>query len=299
MDDLDVRIVKELSNPGSPQWNVRETYSGIAKRLGVDEETVRRRLKRAQELGTVTGWKMMVNPHLLGCKAACLDLEVGNEEKKDSMVAEIRQVDGVIKILNFRGKGLQITLYYESDDALKEITRLIQSKSSSSNPVAWELHFPRPEIILNKTDWKIVDAMLDDARQSLEEVSRSTGISVRTVERRLTTMSEERTVYLQGTPHFKNFMGVSCVFLVFCPAGGEKKRIVDESILAKVARIELANTTGDQYSTFAMIFDNLTQADDFVGWIEGLDGVQSAKMGIMNELIVVQEWLRRKVRERV
>jgi DNA-binding Lrp family transcriptional regulator len=162
----------------------------------------------------------------------------------------------------------------------------------------WEIRFPQPEIDLNKTDWKIVDAMLDDARQSLEEVSRSTGISVRTVERRLRTMSEERTVYLQGTPHL-NFMGVSCVFLVFCPAGGEKKRTVDESILAKVGRIELANTTGNQYSTFVTLFDNLSQADDFLSWIENLVGVQSAKMGIMNELIVVQDWLRRKVRERV
>jgi DNA-binding Lrp family transcriptional regulator len=45
LDDLDVRIMKELGNPNSFQWNVRESYSNIAKRIDVDEETVRRRLK--------------------------------------------------------------------------------------------------------------------------------------------------------------------------------------------------------------------------------------------------------------
>ncbi len=74
-------------------------------------------------------------------------------------------------------------------------------------------------------------------------------------------------------------MGVSCVFLVFCPDGGEKKKTVDGSILAKVGRIELANTTGNQYSTFVTIFDNLSRADDLLSWIESLDGVQSVKMG--------------------
>jgi len=52
-DDLDVRIIKELASPASPQWNVKQTYSNIARRLGVDEETVRRRLKRAEERGVI------------------------------------------------------------------------------------------------------------------------------------------------------------------------------------------------------------------------------------------------------
>jgi len=105
LDDLDIRIFKELGSPSSPQWNVRETYSNIARRIGVDEETVRRRLKRAQKLGSVPGWRMMVNPHLLGCEAACLDLEVEDEEAKDKTVSEVSKIDGVIKILDFRGKG--------------------------------------------------------------------------------------------------------------------------------------------------------------------------------------------------
>jgi DNA-binding Lrp family transcriptional regulator len=253
LDDLDVRIIKELGS----QWNVRETYSNIAKRIGVDEETVWRRLKRAEELGSLPGWKMMINPHLIGYDAASLDLEVEDEENKHRAIAEIRKVDGV-----------------------------------------WELDFPRPDVRMTRTDWGIVDAMLEDARKSLEDVSRSVGASVRTVERRLTGITEGRAVYLQGPPNFRMFAGLSCVFLVFCP-DGKKKRVVDKLVLSKVQRTELANTSSQQYSTFVMLFDNLSQADDTTKWIGSIDGVNSVKMGIMKELIVVQDWLRDEIRKRI
>ena len=298
LDDLDIRIIKELGSPSSPQWNVRETYSNIARRIGVDEETVRRRLKKAEELGSLPGWKMMINPHLIGCATGCVDLEVAEEAQKERAISEIEKIDGVIKILDFRGKGLQITLYDGDNDAFVRKTNLIKSISrSSSEPTAWELHFPRSEIKMTKTDWKIIEAMLDDPRKNLEIVSRSAGVSARTVERRLTLMSEGRMVYLQGTPNFKNFAGLSCVFLVHCP-DSEKKKVVDELVLSGIRRIELANTTGGQYSTFVTAFDNLSEADEFINWVRGLEGVRSVKMGIMKNLIVVQDWMRERVHER-
>jgi DNA-binding Lrp family transcriptional regulator len=298
LDDLDVRIFKELGSPSSPQWNVRETYSNIGRRIGVDEETVRRRLKRAEKLGSLPGWKMMINPHLIGYDAAGIDLEVESEETKDRAVSKISEIDGVIKILDFRGRGLQITLYSPNEDALRRNVKLIESISdSSSEPTVWEMRFPRTDIRMTKTDWKILETMLEDARKSLQIVSKYIGVSTRTVERRLTSISEARAVYLQGTPNFKNSAGLSCVFLVFCP-DAEKKRAVDEIVLSKVQRIELANTSARQYSTFVTAFDNYSQADEFIMWVRGLEGVKGVRMGIMKDLIVIQDWLRKEVLER-
>lgn len=298
-DDLDVRIFKELGSPSSLQWNVRETYSNIARRIGVDEETVRRRVKRAEKLGSVPGWRMMVNPHVIGFEAAGVDLEVEDEEKKEKAVAEISRIDGIIKILDFRGKGLQATLYYPSDDALRRKVELVKSICySSEEPTVWKLGFPRSDVRLTTTDWKIIHTMLEDARRSLETVSRSTEASVRTVSRRLKYLIEKRAVYLQGTPNFRNFVGLSCVFLVFSP-DTEKKKAADGLIISKVARIEIFNTSSKQHSTFVTMFDNLSEADEFAKWIRSLDGVETVKMGIMKELIVVQNWLKDEIGRRL
>jgi hypothetical protein len=85
---------------------------------------------------------------------------------------------------------------------------------------------------------------------------------------------------------------------VFCP-DPKRKRLVDKLMLSKVRRVELANTGSAKYSTFVMIFDNLSEADDTIKWIRGLDGVDSVKMGIMKELIVVQDWLRDEISKRI
>jgi len=111
-------------------------------------------------------------------------------------------------------------------------------------------------------------------------------------------MRDGRVVYLQGTPNFRLFAGLSCVFLVFCP-DAKRKSSVDKLVLSKVGRVELANTSSDQYSTFVNLFDNLSEADDTIKWIRGLDGVESVKLGIMKELIVVQDWLRDEIGERI
>lgn len=298
LDELDVRIIKELGSPGSPQWNVRETYSSIARRIGVDEETVRRRLKRAEETGSLPGWRMMVNPHLLGCRASGVDLEVKAEEKKDRAITEIRRVDGVVKVLDFRGKGVQVTLYCPDEDTLSRKTALLRSICGASESTAWDLGFPHPSMRMKVMDWRIAEAMLDDARQSLERVSESVGLSVRTIERRLSSMAEGRAVYLQGIPNFKRFVGLSCVFLVFCP-DRTKKGAVDNLILGRVQRTELSNTSSKQCSTFVMVFDNLHEADDTLGWISSLDGVESVRLGVMKELIVEQGWLRDAIRGRI
>ncbi len=296
-DNLDVRIIKELGSPNSLQWNVRETYSSIAERLGVDEETVRRRLKRAERLGSLPKWKMMVNPRLIGCSAANAQLEVKDETRKAAIVSELSKIDGIIKILDFRGGKLLLTLYYRDTDSLDRKLEVIDAINDYVKPIAWELAFPEPQVRMKMMDWKIIGSMLEDARRSLRGVSESVGLSVRTVERRLNEMSESRAVYLQGTPNFSKFAGLSCVFVVFCP-DKKKKLDVDHVILSKCKRIELANTSSEQYSTFVTLFDNLAESDDFIGWISDLDGVKSVSMGIMKELIVVQKWMQEEVTKR-
>jgi len=296
-DDLDVRIIKELGNPASLQWNVRETYSSIAGRLGVDEETVRRRLKLAERLGSLPNWKMMVNPRLIGCGAANIQLEVGNEKRKADIISELKKIEGIVKILDFRGGKLLLTLYYQDEDSLKTKMDKIGSISGCMELTDWELGFPEPQIQMKATDWKIIGSMLDDARRSLKDISESVGVSVRTVERRLNEMSESRAVYLQGAPNFSKFAGLSCVFVVLCQ-NQTKKLAVDHAILSKVKRIELANTSSKQYSTFVTLFDNLAESDDFIDWISDLDGVNSVSMGIMRGLLVVQKWLQEEVTKR-
>ena len=235
VDDLDIRIFKELGNPDSLQWNVRETYSDLAVRLGVDEETVRRRLKSAERLGSLSKWKIMVNPCVVGFKAVNILLRVGDEARKTDAIAELSKIDGVVKILDFRGRKVLLSLYYQDTSSFNKKMEVISSICNCQKPIVWESVFPEPQICMTKIDWKIIGFMLEDVRKSLKCVSESVGVSVRTVERRLNKIYEGRALYLQGTPNLKLFAGVSCVFIVFCSDENEK-RVVDHTILSSTQR---------------------------------------------------------------
>lgn len=293
LDDLDVKIIKELGSPSSPQWNARESYANISRRLGVDEETVRLRVKRVKEHGFLGAWRLMLNPRLLDREVATLELEVEAEENKAKAVSQIKLVDGVTRIIDFRGKGLLVSVCSEKESLPRKI-QLIESICGSPKSAIWESRFPRPDMRMRKIDWKIVDALREDARKDLDDVARSLGVSTRTVQRRLSAMKDGKAVYLSGAPKVDAVGGLMSCFLVFCP-DRPKKRAVVNAIHSSFNRIGSSDFSPEEYSVFGMHCENPAEADKVLDRLRTMDGVRNAEMHIMKELIVVQDWLQREI----
>ncbi len=297
LDDLDVKIIRELASPSSPQWNVRESYANIARRLEVDEDTVRLRVKRAIERGFLPTWRLMVNPRLLDFEAASLELEVDAEERKPGVISQLELVDGVTRILDYRGKGLHVTLYSE-DESLARKIRLIESICGSPKSTMWMSRFPRPDIRMKKIDWRIVTDMKDDARKDLQDVAKSLGVSTRTVQRRLATMTEGKAVYLGGAPNVETLGGLLCCFVVFCP-DRQRKKEVDNEIRSKFGRLGLSDMSPVEHSIFGIPCQNLAEADRAFDSLRSVDGVKKADMHIMKQVILVQDWLESEIERRI
>jgi DNA-binding Lrp family transcriptional regulator len=117
-----------------------ESYSNIARKLGVDEETVRIRVKRVRERGFIPAWRIMVNPLLINCHEAHLEIEVRDEERKADAISKIRTVDGVNGIVDFRGKEIVVLMYYEDHDSLARKVRQIESICGSQRLALWRGH---------------------------------------------------------------------------------------------------------------------------------------------------------------
>ena len=140
--DLDIRIVKELTSPSSFRWNVRESYSSIAAKIGVDEETVRRRISRARESGFLKGWQVVLNPHVVGLESAGAQLTVDKEDRKSSVISQIEQMDGVVIMINFHGKGLRVIFYHKDKRDLAEKIQTFKSVCQSKQAIVWKGGFP-------------------------------------------------------------------------------------------------------------------------------------------------------------
>jgi DNA-binding Lrp family transcriptional regulator len=296
LDDLDFRIINELGGSRSSLWNVRESYSNIARKLGVDEETVRMRVSRARERGFLPDWRVMVNPLLINFREANLNLEVKDEARKDEAISKIKAVDGVYSIINFRGNEIVVLMYYEDSAASK--VRQIESICGSQRLTLWDNPFPHPEVQMKKTDWRIIAAMQDDAWRDLDDVAKQLGLSTRTVQRRLSALKEGRAIYVHRPPNADAVTGLMCNFVVSF-SDKTKKRAGDYAIHSTFNRMGASDTSHDQFSIFGISCENFAEADKVAEKLRGIDGVHSVRMRIIKEIIFTQEWLKNEIEKRI
>ena len=96
---------------GSPDiWNTKKSYIEIAARLGVDEETVRNRVKHLRDTGFFLGYRLVPNPVLLGRTFASLRIEFKDRESKQEAIPRLALMDGVINIGSTYDKSALVTL---------------------------------------------------------------------------------------------------------------------------------------------------------------------------------------------
>lgn len=298
LDELDIRIIREIGSPDSPRRGVRVSYAAISRKLGVDEETIRLRVKRAREHGAFPTWRLMVNPRLLDCAAVSLEVDVAPEENKARALAQLRHVDGVIRIVDYRGSGVQVTLYAEGGESLTRQLGLIESICGSPRSVTWTSRSPPVAVRMRSLDWKIVKALNEDAGRDLAKLAKSLNVSARTVQRRLAAMKEGNAVFLAGSPNVDAVSGLTCCFVVHCP-DGQGKKSMDALIRADFARVGHADTTPVDYSHIGVPCENLAEADRLLERLKAMEGVRTARMHIMKELIDVQEWLTHEINRRI
>jgi DNA-binding Lrp family transcriptional regulator len=293
--ELTVSIMKELSITPS-HWNVKRSYSEVAKKLGVDEETVRIRMQSLRQSGFLLGWRLIVNANLIGRESSILALELDDIEKKDEAIAQLTRMDGVVLIQSFYGKSLQVTVFSESQKELQQKIKIITSVSGSEIFTHWKVKLPRCNFKPKQIDWMIIGALLKNADRKIPEIARELKVSVKTVKRRIIIMMESSAFFLQPILDLKKVAGaLLCQLLVQCSE--EKKSMIDDLITSKFERIVFSLTDSATHSIFTIICVNLAEAQSILKEVQKQEGVSLAKVEIIEELMYVHDWLAKEVRK--
>lgn len=296
VEDLQVRIMRELVSPGSFRWDIRESFAMMAEKLRVDEETVRRGINRAQEIGFLRSIHLILNPNLLGFEAAGIQLDIDDPERKPSAISHLGQVEGIVTIINLIGKLLRATYYYPDEQAYTRTAQRIRDVCSSKTFGVWKGEFPPCSLKLHPTDWQIIKALRKNPRRQVSEVAADVRVSTKTVRRRLTTMTQEKAFYLLPELNYDKYPGVASSILVNVPDQG-RKNLIDKQIVSRLDRLVFSRTDAKVFSMFTVLCVNMSEADDIYRWIRGLDGIQDARMDFIREIILPGEWLDKEIAE--
>jgi DNA-binding Lrp family transcriptional regulator len=281
---------------GSPAlWNVKKSYVEIAKKLGVDEETVRNRVKYLKESGFLLGWRLVPNPLLLGRSPAFLFLELEDQDSKEEAISQLSTMDGVLVITIIYGKSLLISLFDdESGSSVKKIMDMGIRAQSLNTP---GMNFPRPmQFKMTVTDWKIVKLLLKNAEKDLSEVAAGIKVSTKTVRRRLNEMLATRAVSIMPLVNLKKAGGVSYHLMIQSEDG--KRSDVDAVVASKIDNLVFRATAANNGLIFGFNGTNVAEGTEILRRVKKLPGVKSARMNIVEHVVHTSDWLEREVSER-
>jgi DNA-binding Lrp family transcriptional regulator len=300
LDSLEAGIVREFSGPGgSYQWNVRESYTRIAKKLGADEETIRRRIRGMERLGFIRGSELIVNPRVLGLSPARIFVSVPeSEHRKTDVISQLKLVDGVLLILDLHGEGMQVLLFCK-EEAMSRRIELISSIAGSKDPLVikdWQaLGFRRPSIELTNTDTKILNSLRRNPRKAMQQVRKEIGGSVRTVQRRINLLTENNVFFHMFRLDFQKIDGLPCSLLVNYD-DRKKKQEADEKIVSKLDGMFYSATSLTLTSLFHFACHNISEGEVIKTWVSNLKGVVQTRLWIIKDYILVTEWLDQEIR---
>ena len=281
---------------GSPDiWNTKKSYTEIAAKLGVDEETVRNRVKHLRDSGFLLGYRLVPNPALLERTFASLRIEFKDRESKQAAIPKLAQLNGVINIGSTYDKSVLVTLLADQD---QDFSQLIVGLGVEGE-VSWVpgLGLRSTRFRMTRLDWEVVSLLLRDAERKLDEIANQLKVSTRTVKRRLNMMMKETAIFTMPMVDLRKTEGISYQLRVQSEQG--KKSELEKSIVAKIGNVIFRASDSQNGSVFGFTGANVAEGNDILEWVKQQPGVNSASMTIAERVVQVFDWVESEVKKRV
>jgi DNA-binding Lrp family transcriptional regulator len=273
---------------GSPtRWNARKTYTDVARKLGVDDETVRNRLRHMKESGFLVGWRLVPNPSLMGRESALLYLEFADPESKQEAISRLARTGGVVIIASVYGSSLLLTLFDDASRALsKRIAGMYRSVKAQTIP---GMRFPRSAFRMTVTDWQIVRQMLGDAERRISGVAKEVAVSQRTVKRRLDRMMDSSAIFVMPMINQSRSDGVAYQLMVEGESMSSTE--VEKLVAPRIENLVFRAPYSKSGTIFGFYGRNVAEGSELLRWIKAQPGVRSARMSIIEDIKYVSDWL--------
>jgi DNA-binding Lrp family transcriptional regulator len=236
LDIKDRKIINELDT------NARQSYSQIAKRVGLTKDTVQYRIRKLEKEGVIEGYYTVINTAKLGYAfyRVCLKFRNLSMEKENELIEHLKAHAAVGWISTFNGRWDMIIAIWARDiiDFEDILSRLfnkyeqhIQEKAIST--VIYIYHFKNKAITdskdesgvilggkikktdINRIDFKILSLLADNARIPLMGIGGKLNLSANAVKSRIRRLLKQGIILgfraklnekILGFYHYKIFL---------------------------------------------------------------------------------------------
>jgi DNA-binding Lrp family transcriptional regulator len=284
LDRIDIKVLGQLYR-GVSKLDFRPEVKGlngrIAKKLSLDEDTVRRRVDRLESIGVIQGWQLIVNPEVFGLITCVVWMRVDSQTRIEEAVRKTRLVPGIVTIAREMGNILSIGLVCENERVFSERVALISELTKGKELMTYVVAHPKTEIEPTSTDWQIINALRPDPLARYTRVAEKLDLSSRTIQKRITKLARGNAIFFLLNIDFSRLEGALCVSLVVYYADGGFKDQVERSIFTKFEDYVLQVAWGDvSHGYLQFVIPNVLVVQEIVHCTRALKGVKDVKVNL-------------------
>ena len=185
MDEIDFIILKKLLE------NSRVTYRELGEIINMSVSTVHKRVNKLVEEGIIDGF--IARPSVISLKYLwVLIFGTSSAKSMGDVSKELGQHESIKAIAIAGNKYFYISAYLRNISELQEFSSYVSKTAQMAEPTVGIINMPyitEPEP-LTQIDYKILRSLNKDSRKSITDITDDTGLSPKTVRKRLDRMIE-------------------------------------------------------------------------------------------------------------
>jgi DNA-binding Lrp family transcriptional regulator len=286
LDNLDIKILSRLLN------NCRESDRQIGKELGISGGSVRARIRKMEDGQIIEKFTIKVDPPVLGLGVVYI---VVSGQNITEILEQISLVGNPFFVVPCVG-GVTvcgIVVKGNLDEKIELANKLMKDVRVLS---IFEAENPGFSSNLTKTDLEILEQLMDNPREKIENISKRTNFSTKTITRCIEKLNENQGIQftlVYDPSKIKGFIPHAILTWIEGDLAETLKKLekkFSESFL-QIPFIAKNQIVLFMYSSDIYEMDNLTQK------VRNIDNVKSADLFIPKKITFLNEWLELAIAE--
>lgn len=289
-----LRLLIQGNDAGFLSPEFRRPFRSIARDVGVDEGTVRNRIKRMHESGFIQEWRILVNPRIWSGGAVVVFFDVAGTVSKAALIDEFQLIPGVHVINRFVGTRMNVVFLYDDESRIRKIAELIRRLADAKGSTVVELAFPDCQSSLNEMDWRLLRFLDEDPRRPLHVVAAELGISSRTVRRKMRGLLQGAAAFAFPSLDPSALSGAVMALLEVRSAQGGSRNEIEKIIASRLRDIlwtilyfAPVVRTGDHVVGFHLMLPNVSKGREILRWVREVPDVSSARIEFFEEVVTI------------
>ena len=279
-----MKILSSLLN------NCRESDRQIGKKFGISGGAVGSRINKMKKSGLIENFCMKVEPPVLGQNIVYIVVSGQDIEK---IMKQVKLVGLPFVIVPCVG-GTTVCGIVVKEDVEQKIELLKNLMNDVRILLIFEAGSEEIDFNITKTDLQVLRELIDDPRQKIEELSKKTKLSTKTINRILEKFEENESIQFTLVYDPSKIEGY-IPYAVLSVVNGEIKTILKN----------LEKQFGDSFMMMPFLAknqivlflysENIFQMDAMTEKIREVNGILSTDLFIPKKINMPKEWMKKSI----